>query len=221
MSLLRDPKRLIAVLIAGVCGLIVLIDFIGGGAAFDLAAAILVEWAAIITALALLLGLLSVAGSHVVRVRQRSADWRYSLVLLLGMLLVIVAGIFFPLPGRGGLVLPGTLAEEPIRTVFRAVYEPLAASLLALLAFFSLSAALRALRRGSREAIVIVVVAALVLITQLPPVAALPAVGATVQWLNDFVALAGARGLLLGAAIGAFVAGVRVLLGFDTPYLDR
>lgn len=221
MSLLRDPKRLITVLIAGVCGLIVLLDFIGGGAAFDLAAALLVEWAAVITALALLLGVLNVAGSHLARVRQRSADWRYSLVLLLGMLLVIVAGIFFPLPGRGGLMLPGTLAEEPIRAVFRTVYEPLAASLLALLAFFSLSAALRALRRGSREATVIVVVAALVLLAQLPPLAALPAVGASVQWLNDFVALAGARGLLLGAAIGAFVAGVRVLLGFDTPYLDR
>ncbi len=67
----------------------------------------------------------------------------------------------------------------------------------------------------------IVVVAALVLLAQLPPVAALPAVGPSVQWLNDYVALAGARGLLLGAAIGALVAGVRVLLGFDTPYLDR
>jgi hypothetical protein len=35
------------------------------------------------------------------------------------------------------------------------------------------------------------------------------------------VALAGARGLVIGSAIGAFVAGLRVLLGFDTPYLDR
>ncbi|NTU81552.1 MAG: hypothetical protein HGA45_19580, partial [Chloroflexales bacterium] len=92
---------------------------------------------------------------------------------------------------------------------------------LALLAFFSLSAALRALRRGSAEAMVIIVVAALVLLAQLPPVAALPGVGVAAQWLNDYVALAGARGLLVGAAIGAFVAGVRVLLGFDTPYLDR
>lgn len=221
MSLLRDPKRFIAVFVAGVCGLIVLIDFIGGGSAIDLVAAILIEWAAVITAFALLLGLLNVASSHLSRVRQRSTDWRYSLVMLIGMLAVIVAGIFFPLPGRTGLVLPGSLAEEPIRTFFRAVYEPLAASLLALLAFFSLSAALRALRRRSREALVIVLVAALVLIAQLPPVAALPAVGATVQWLSDVVALAGARGLLIGAAIGAFVAGVRVLLGFDTPYLDR
>jgi hypothetical protein len=221
MSLLRDPKRLLAVLIAGVCGLIVLVDYAGGGGGFALIATVLVDWAAIITAIALLLGVFSVAASHLGRVRKRSADWAYSLVLILGMLAVIFVGIFFPLPGRAGIVLPGSLAEVPIRTFFRAVYEPLAASLLALLAFFSLSAALRALRRGSAEAIVIVVVAALVLLAQLPPVAALPGIGLAAQWLNDYVALAGARGLLIGAAIGALVAGVRVLLGFDTPYLDR
>lgn len=221
MSLLRDPKRLLAILIAGVCGLIVLVDYAGAGGGVSLAARSLVEWAAVITAIALLLGVFSVVGSHLGRVRRRSADWGYSLVLLLGVLAVIVAGIFFPLPGADGVVLPGSLAEVPIRAFFRAVYEPLAASLLALLAFFSLSAALRALRRGSAEAAVIIVVAALVLIAQLPPVAALPGVGAAAQWLNDYVALAGARGLLIGAAIGAFVAGVRVLLGFDTPYLDR
>lgn len=221
MSLLRDPKRLIAVLIAGVCGLIVLVDYIGGGGAFAIGAATLIDWAAVLTAVALLLGVFSVIGTHLGRLRRRGADWGYSLVLLLGMAAVIVAGIFFPLPGSGGFVLPGGLAEVPIRTFFRAVYEPLAASLLALLAFFSLSAALRALRRGSAEATVIIVVAALVLIAQLPPVAALPGIGVAAQWLNDYVALAGARGLLIGAAIGAFVAGIRVILGFDTPYLDR
>jgi hypothetical protein len=219
--LLRDPKRLLAVLIAGVVGLIVLVDYAGAGGAVAPVAQLLVGWAAVITAVGLLLGILSVVGSHVQRVRRRSADWAYSLILILGMLAVIVAGIFFPLPGSGGVVLPASLAEIPIRTVFRVVYEPLASSLLALLAFFSLSAALRALRRGSAEATVIVVVAALVLVAQLPTVAALPLVGTTLQWLNDYVALAGARGLLIGAAIGALVAGVRVLLGFDTPYLDR
>jgi hypothetical protein len=101
------------------------------------------------------------------------------------------------------------------------VYEPLAASLLALLAFFGLSAVLRALRGGSAEAIVIAIVALLVLATQLPPVAQLPYVGTSVQWLRDYVALAGARGLLIGSAIGAIVASVRVLLGLDLPFIDR
>lgn len=221
MLLLRDPKRLGAVLVAGVCGLLVLADFAGAGGAFTLVARTLVGWAAIITAVALVLGILSVTNGHVARVRQRHADWPYSLVLLLSMLTVILIGIFFPLPGPNGLVLPESLAEAPIRAFFRVVYEPLASSLLALLAFFSLSAALRALHSGHREAMVIVGVAALVLFTQLPFVASLPALGPTVTWLNEYVALAGARGLLLGTAIGAFVAGVRLLLGFDTPYLDR
>jgi len=221
MSLFRDPKRLLAILIAGVAGLIVLLDFAGAGGPLATLAAVLVDWAAVITAVGLLLGVLSVTGSHVQRVRARNADWPYSLILIAGLLVMIVAGIFFPLPGRAGIVLPRSLAEVPIRTVFRALYEPVASSLLALLAFFSLSAALRALGRGSAEAIVIVSVAALALVAQLPPVTALPGVGATLQWFNDYVALAGARGLVIGSAIGAFVAGLRVLLGFDTPYLDR
>jgi hypothetical protein len=222
MSFLRDPKRLIAVLIAGVSGLIVLLDFAGGGGIVAVIARTLVGWAALVTAVALLIGILSVAWSHLQRVRQRNADWGYSLVLLAGMLLVIVVGIFFPLPGRSGFALPNSLAEQPIHLLFTMVYEPIASSLLALLAFFSLSAALRALGRRSADAIVIIVVAVIVLVTQLPPVYAnVPGLAVTVQWMNDYVALAGARGLLIGAAIGALVASVRVILGFDLPYLDR
>jgi hypothetical protein len=221
MSILRDPKRLLAAIIAGVAGLFVLVDFGGATGPAALVADRLIEWAAIITAVALLIGILSVAGSHVQRVRRRREDWPFSLVLLLGLISVIGVGIFFPLPTRDGFELPSGLAEVPIRSFFRTVYEPLAASLLALLAFFSLSAALRALGRGSAEAIVIVTVAAVVLIVQLPFVAAIPGVGATLQWLNDYIAVAGARGLLIGSAIGALVAGVRVLLGFDMPYIDR
>jgi hypothetical protein len=221
MSFLRDPKRLLAVLVAGVAGLFVLLDFAGSGALVAVAARALVDWAALITALALLIGILGVVGSHLQRVRRRSADWGYSLVLLAGVLLVVVVGIFFPLPDAGGVGLPRSLAAQPIQLLFTMVYEPLASSLLALLAFFALSAALRALGRRSVDATIIVVIAGLVLLTQLPPVEALPGVGLAVQWVNDYIALAGARGLLIGAAIGAVVASVRVLLGFDLPYLDR
>jgi hypothetical protein len=226
MSFLRNPKRLIATLIAGVAGVLVLIDFAGSVAQIDALARLLVDWAAMLAAVALLAGLLSVAASHFVRVLRRRPDWGYSVVMLVGMLLVIVSGtiVGFWDDGTGTkiVIFPQSLVEQPIRDLFRAFYQPLGASFLALLAFFSLSAALRALRRRTADALVIVIVAVVVLVVSvLPQLAALPLLGDGVRWVSDYVVLAGARGLLIGAALGALVAGVRVLLGFDQPYLDR
>lgn len=226
MSFLRDPKRFIATIIAGVAGLIVLIDFAGSVGGVDQIARLVLDWAALLAALALLVGLLNVAGGHLRRVLGRQADWGYSLVLLIAMLLVIINGTIVGFWNQAGetkvVIFPQSLVEQPIRDVFRAFYEPLAGSFLALLAFFSLSAALRALRRRTLDALIILIVATLVLlIAALPQLGDLPMLGAGVGWVGDYVALAGARGLLIGAAIGAVVAGVRVLLGFDQPFLDR
>jgi hypothetical protein len=223
MSFLRDPKRLIATLIAGVAGLLVLIDFAGRVSPVDVLARTVVEWAALLAALALVVGLLSVTGGHIARVARRRPDWGYSLLLLGSMLLVIGAGTLYPLQRPDGtLTFPSSLVEQPVRLLFEALYQPLAASFLALLTFFSLSAALRAVRRRTAEALVIVLVAALVLAAAaLPPSLTSPALAESIGWAADYLALAGARGLLIGAALGAVIAGVRVLLGFDQPYLDR
>jgi len=222
VSFLRDPKRLIATLIAGVAGLLVLIDFASAIPNLDQMARIVVEWAALLAVMALLVGLLSVTAGHLMRVLRRQPDWGYSLVLLAAMLVVIVSGTIVGLVPGGYTLIPSSLVEQPIRDLFRAFYQPLASSFLALLAFFSLSAALRALRRRTADALVIVIVALLVLVlAALPQAAAMPVLGDSVRWISDYVALAGARGLLIGAALGAVVAGVRVLLGFDQPFLDR
>ena len=222
MSFLRDPKRLIATIIAGVAGLIVLIDFANSVPRIDELARLMVDWAALLAVLALLVGLLSVAAGHVMRVLGQRPDWGYSLVLLVSMLLVILSGTVIGLAPGGYTLFPGSLVEQPIRDLFSAFYQPLASSFLALLAFFSLSAALRALRRRTADALVILIVAGLVLVlVALPQVQDLPVLGAGVQWVSEYVALAGARGLLIGAALGAVVAGIRILLGFDQPYLDR
>ncbi|NWG19784.1 MAG: hypothetical protein HXY39_05595 [Chloroflexi bacterium] len=223
MSFLRDPKRFIATIVAGVAGLLVLLDFTDVLPIAGTLARTVLDWAALLAALALIVGLLNVAGSHVQRVIQRRADWGYSLILLGAMLAVIVAGTLYPLQrADGSLTVPSSLIEQPVRLVFSAVYTPLASSFLALLAFFSLSAALRAVRRRTADALVIVAVALVVLLaTSLPQIETAPLFGDGLRWVSDYVALAGARGLLIGAAIGALVAGVRVLLGFDQPFLDR
>jgi hypothetical protein len=221
----KNPKSIFSTLfptvLAGAAGLIVFLDAISDGGTLAPLAFELVNWVAILVALSLFVGLLSVVGTHVRHISRRQSDWVYSIVLLLSMFLVIVLGVFRVPPGNGGAIFQPNLAEEPIRRFFHAVYEPLTSSLLALLAFFSLSTVIRALQRRSAEVVVIVGVAVLVLIAQLPPIAEQPYVEKTVQWVRSYVALAGARGLLIGVAIGTLVASMRVLLGFDQPYLDN
>src|SRR5439155_523492 len=52
---------------------------------------------------------------------------------------------------------------------------------------------------------------------RVPPFAAL---GTLHDWIINVPALAGQRGLLLGAALGAIATSLRILLGFDRPYLN-
>lgn len=223
MSFLRDPKRLLATLISGVAGLIVLIDFTARIPVLDVLARLIIAWVAVLTGLAVLIGIVSVTASHIRRIGSRGADWPYSVILVLGMLMTILSGTVVGLvPGGQVVMFPTSLVEQPLRDLFEAFYQPLAASFLALLAFFSLSAMFRALQRRIAEALVVTVVAGLVLALAALPVSDTTALlGSGMTWVTDYLVLAGARGLLIGAALGAIVAGVRVLLGFDQPYLDR
>lgn len=225
MSFLRDPKRFIATIPATPARMVVLLDTGGPMPLLDLMASTIVSWTAIIAACALLVGLLSVAGHHTFRIARRNTDWGYSLILIIAMLVVIISGTVIGLTtgpnGDLGYVFPQSLVEQPVRDLFRAFDQPLASSFLGLLTFFSLSAALRAVRRRTADALVIIVIALVVLIIGALPTANIPFIGVGVQWMSDYLMLAGARALLIGAAIGAVIAGVRVLLGFDQPFLDR
>jgi hypothetical protein len=226
MSFLRDPKRLFATILAGVAGILVLVATTAQVPLLDLFADTVMTWAATLTALALLVGVVSVAASHVARVASRSADWGYSLLLILSMLVVILSGTLFGVVADADgvtkvVVFPTTLVEQPVRDIFRAIYQPLASSFLALLTFFSLSAVLRAVRHRTADALVITVIALLVLVSSAVPPDSIPLLGEGVQWASEYLALAGARALLIGGALGAVIAGVRVLLGFDQPFLDR
>ncbi len=224
MSFLRDPKRLLATLIAGIAGLIVLIDVAGEISPISTIARILVDWSALLIGIALLIGVINVLGTHIAAIRSDAPARFQSGIIVATAAIVVVSGTLIGgnLDGSGFTLLPQSLAERPVRDLFLLIYQPLAGSFLGLLTFFSIGAALRAAGSGNIEAVAIVAIAAVVLmIGALPNVAALAPLVAGVRWFEAFVALAGARGLLIGAALGAIVAGVRVILGVDQPYLDR
>lgn len=206
-----DPKRWLPTLIALVAGGIAFASFVQPNPISDA----LLQVAALVTTAGVLLGILNVLNVHRRRIAARAKDWGYSIVLIIALLGTFIVGI-----------LPGIIGNDPLLTtitgdLFRYVYQPLTGAILALLTFFALRAAWRALRVRPGEASIILGVAVIMLLASGPWAALIPGLDETLTWIRAYPVLGVARGLLLGVGIGAMVASARLLLGLDQPYLDR
>jgi len=171
---------------------------------------LLSTWTTTIIVFALLLGLVNLLRVHLGRVLGGRRDWPYSLALLLSAVLVLALGLY----GNW------TVGDPAVQWIFQWVYQPIGSSLFALLAFFVVAAAFRALRVGPSAAWLLLAVALLVMVGAAPwsRGAPLNVLGDLEGWIMQYPALAGLRGILLGAALGAVATSLRVLLGIDRPY---
>lgn len=207
-------RRIVAVIVpwilASTVGVLVLVAFFVPG--LSPLSAGLTEWATIIAAFAVLVGLANVARSHGRRIVRREKGWPYSLALLLAALGVIVVW----LTSRSS-------QDAPMRWVFTYILEPLATTFFSLLAFFLASAIFRTLRLRNIEAILVTVSALVVLVGQMPIrswVPFLEPIARVQEWLLQVPAMAGIRAILIGAAIGGMATAMRVILGLERPYAE-
>lgn len=193
--------------------------------------ALFVSWASVLAAFALIAGFFNVLGVHIGRVASQKHNWPYSVALLLGVFAVI-----------------GTVAADVVTThrldpgglnlnwLFENVIVQLEIAVAALVVFFLAYAAYRALRRpthvaeGSAAAagrptwgIVLFLLAALVMLLRAVSFVTdttVLGIQSFVGQLVDSVALGGARGLLIGVALGTIATGLRVLAGIDRPHSE-
>jgi hypothetical protein len=100
------------------------------------------------------------------------------------------------------------------------VFDPCNSTMFALLAFFIASAAFRAFRARNTEAALLLGAAILVMIGRAP-------VGGYISdffpdlatWILDIPNNAGRRAIMMGAALGGIVTGLRVILGIERSHL--
>jgi hypothetical protein len=195
-------------IIAIVSGVLVLLGYFFPGA-FGNIQSILLGWAIILAGFAVLLGIFNLAMVHWKKINDAGHHNIYSIVLvvsmILTMLLVTISG------PTGSLSL----------WIFNTFQVPAEISLLAVLAVVLIYAVTRLLaRRPKWYTILFLGTVLLVLVGSVP----LYFVGelsffTTVQnWLTQVPAVAGARGLLLGVALGTVATGLRILMGIDRPY---
>lgn len=167
-----------------------------------------------LAAVALIVGVGNLVMVHLKKVDQENE--LNSIVLLVAFILTVGVGIY-------DLVMM-FLNEDPNYRfslwIFNNIQMQVEASLVAILAVSLTFGVTRMLRRQwNMFTGIFVVVVVLVLASALPLVAnAIPVFASLRDWIISVPAIGGARGILLGVALGVIATGMRVLMGIDRPY---
>jgi hypothetical protein len=206
-------KRTLPTAVAIAIGIFVLITVFVSNPFLDAIGTYFINTAVIIAAFALFLGLINILRVHARKIRERQGGTGYSFVLLVAMFIVLTLGLL-PLPDQ-----PSGPSQPTVQWIFQNIQVPIQASLSALIVFFLVTAAYRLLRVRNLEATVMLIVTLVVLVGQVT-VGLLPVLPGIRGWILDVAAMAGVRGILLGAALGALLTGIRLLLGVERPYSD-
>jgi hypothetical protein len=167
----------------------------------------LLNWAIILAGFAVFMGILNLLQVHFKKIQRKQKGTLYSVLLILSLIVTFLLG----------LITPGQ-----VQIVFTTIQLPVEASLMAMLAVTLTYASIRLLRRRLNLLSVIFLVTAVLILFATAPLPYLGNMPIISDWVRPFMAqimaAAGARGILLGVALGTLTTGIRILFGADRPY---
>jgi len=166
------------------------------------------EWAVILTALAVFVGIINLISVHWQKISNEETGWIYSVILILSFIMTTLVIGFFGPSSRWSL------------WVFDHIQIPIETSLLAILAIILIIAIARMItERFTIFNLVFVITFFVILVgTITVPYVDFSEIKVIKSWIVTVWVTAGARGLLLGIALGTIAIGIRILIGKDRPY---
>lgn len=202
----RIVSAFYAVIAISVGALVLIGYFVPAVASFQ---RLLLEWAVILAGIALLVGIGNLFSVHFARVRARRKGYLYSLVTLVSLLSVLLLGV-------AGVDAATSFAMN-------AVMIPVEISLMAVLAVTLVYASIRLLRERTDLKSIIFLITVLLVLAGTVSIPGLLIGDETIfsaisRGISQVLAVGGARGLLIGIALGTLTTGLRVLFGADRPY---
>jgi hypothetical protein len=215
--------NLIATVIAVSAGVITLLGyFVRANPALLNVRVLLLSIVSLLAGWAVLAGALNLLLVHGKKFLNQAPGWFYSLFVILGFLAVVLVNIVAPFVGWGQ-----GAASAANAWLLTYLIGAGAATVAGLVAFFLVFAGYRLLRtRPTFTTVIFVITVVAALMVMAPwPILLETATGDTgvvfrdvLRLLTLWTASAGARGLLLGVALGTIATGLRVLLALDRPY---
>jgi hypothetical protein len=171
----------------------------------------IIGWAVTLAGFATLVAIVGLVSAHWRKLRARRNPDRYSLFMLAAFVLVFVFGVMQYLGGD----------VTTFQQIVNAIQVPVEASMMAILAVTLTMAAIGLFRRRKGLLPVVFLISVLIFLLLNSGLLAsqenIPFVGDILAMLQ-YLPVAGARGILIGIALGSLMAGLRILFGADRPY---
>ncbi|MGB8982614.1 MAG: hypothetical protein WCC12_12115 [Anaerolineales bacterium] len=199
--------RVVTVAIAIAAGLFVLVGYFFPIAVLADLRMRLIDGAILIAGMAVLVGIYNLAAVQIEKIRARQKGGMYGGLLVISLIFTF---------GFGLMLGP---RDTYMRMTVDAIIVPVEASLMAILAVTLIYASIRLLRRRVNLLSVVFLIAVVLSLIAIVPTPFGPIPGD--QVISAFLGMlsgGGARGLLIGIALGTLLTGLRVLFGVDRPY---
>lgn len=184
-------------------------------------------WFDLIAVFSFLLGGGNLLRVHLKKVARQERDWMFSLVTVLGFMLMLFLGLFKI--GANDWSANYLASGTAFKWMYDAVFVPLQATIFSLLAFFVASAAFRAFRAKTREATILLIAAFIILIGRTPigvmMTSWLPKsleffhIPNLSGWILSVPNMAGQRAVMIGIALGIISTSLKMILGIERSWL--
>jgi len=202
--------RIVTAVLAIASGLIVLLGYFFPDQLSGLRG-LLIDWAVVIAGMAVLVGVANLVFVQMEKIRTRNKNGLYGALLVFSLIITFGLGLIF------------RPEHAYMQAVVNAIIIPVEASLLAILTVTLVYASIRLLRRRVDLMSVVFLVSAVLFLFAAMPMPFAPNVYLQISqsFILDVVGTisnGGARGLLIGVALGTLLTGLRVLFGIDRPY---
>ncbi|KXK15073.1 MAG: hypothetical protein UZ14_CFX002000783 [Chloroflexi bacterium OLB14] len=199
--------RILTAVIAIAVGSMVLLGYFS--TSFINIQTLLLNWAIILAGVAALAGVFNLITVHGNKVRQAEKNSIYSAVLVISLIATFILGI---------ILRP---QHAVMQVILNGIILPVESTLMGLLTITLLYAGIRLLRRRVDVMSIFFIISAVIIFlgSATLPSGDIPLIGTLVRpWLSQIWAMGGARGILIGVALGTLVTGLRVLFGVERPY---
>lgn len=204
-------KRTVPLVIAFILGVVMFFQYYIPHKASEAVLTDVNEWAQIIAAFALAIGLASIIHMHYAKIHKQVPGWGFSAVLLTAMVVMTIAGF-------------ASHGSDKTNVLFGWMYHrmqvPLTATMFSMLAFFIGSAAYKAFRARTFEATLLLVAAIIVMIGNVPIGNAITRQLPNVKdWILNWPQMAARRAIFFGVALAMVATSLRIIFGIERSYL--